>query len=375
MKTSAKDPILRFYHLLLILLALGFLYIIWPYISGIVFLLVFAFLFTTILLPIVDWLEGRMKSRALAVMSTVVTLLAVISLFLFSFIVQLSQEARTIALDLDQEQLVQGLQQLREAVVDASPTFVQGFIQEYMGGGTDGGFGAAEISRYVNTVIEKLSQLTGAIGSFLFFAIMLLLFTIIILYEYHNFKRTLVKFIPNKYLELGIRLVRNIEKQVSSYLHGQLLAASSVAAMSVIGLFLLNLLVDANLSLIVFIGVIAGLANLIPLVGPFVGMVPAVLIAIMNHLGTDGGPAGHLLVVIISIVVMFFIVQQIDNNLVTPKLVGQSVGMHPIVVIMALLIGANLMGPLGMLVAVPAAGTIKVITSEIMWAVRNAHLL
>ncbi|MFQ6674069.1 MAG: hypothetical protein ACE5GH_04715 [Fidelibacterota bacterium] len=49
--------------------------------------------------------------------------------------------------------------------------------------------------------------------------------------------------------------------------------------------------------------------------------------------------------------------------------------MHPIVVIIALLIGANLMGAMGMLVAVPAAGTLKVISKEVVWAVKNAHLL
>lgn len=375
MNAPAKDPFQRFYRLILTLLGVGFLYIIWPYISKILMLLVFAFLFTTILLPIVDLLEGKMKSRALAVMSTLGTLLAAIALFLSSFIVQLSHEARDIAQNLDQQQLMEGLQELRGAVVEGSPAFIQGFIREYLEGSGSDGLGAEKISLYVNTVIDKLSQLTGAIGSFILFALLLIIFTIIVLYEYHNFKRTLVTIIPNKYFELGIRLLRNIEKQVSSYLHGQLLAASSVAVMSIIGLLLINVLVDANLSLIVFIGIIAGLANLIPLVGPFVGMVPAILVAVMNHLGTDSDPARHLLVVIISIIVMFIIVQQIDNNFVTPKLVGKSVGMHPILVIIALLIGGSLMGPVGMLVAVPAAGTLKVITKEVMWAVENAHLL
>ena len=159
-----KDPFQRFYRLLLTLLGLGFLYLIWPYISNVILLVVFAFLFTTVLLPIVDWLEGRMKNRGLAVMSTVFTILAVIVLFLSSFVVQLSQEARAIAKDLDQEQLVEGLHELRTAVVGKLPNFAQ----EYLRGGS--GAGADEISRYVNTVIQKLSQLTGVIGSFLFFA-------------------------------------------------------------------------------------------------------------------------------------------------------------------------------------------------------------
>jgi len=368
LKVTAKDPLQSLYRLVLILLSLGFVYLIWPFISNVILILIFAFLFTTVLLPIVDWLEGRMKKRALAVLTTIVTLLAVITLFLSSFVIQLSREAQTIARDLDQDQLVGELQKLQTDIITKLPSFAQ----EYMKGGSEEGIGADKISQYANTVIQKLSQLTGVIFSSLFFAIMLLIFTIIVLFEYHKFKRSLVSFIPNKYFELGIRLLRNIEKQVSSYLHGQLLAAISVAVLSIIGLFLLNLLVDANLSLIVFIGIIAGLANLIPLVGPFVGMIPAILIAVMNNLGL---PVKDLIWIIVWIIVMFIIVQQIDNNIVTPKLVGQSVGMHPIAVMIALLIGANLMGPVGMLMAVPAAGTIKVITKEIMWAIKNAHLL
>ena len=85
---------------------------------------------------------------------------------------------------------------------------------------------------------------------------------------------------------MGLRVIFNIERQVSKYLQGQLLAASSVALMSFIGLSILNLM-GANLTLVVFIAIIAGLANLIPLVGPFAGMLPAILVAIMNNIGSD----------------------------------------------------------------------------------------
>ena len=134
------------------------------------------------------------------------------------------------------------------------------------------------------------------------------------------------------------------------------------------------------LTLVVFIGIIAGLANLIPLVGPFVGMVPAILIAVMNNLGNEAAIAHKLIVIpspfyIFDIILMFIIVQQIDNNIVTPKLIGESVGLHPLMVMIALLIGGTLLGPLGMLLAVPAAGIIKVIGQEIAFVSRNAHLL
>ena len=81
------------------------------------------------------------------------------------------------------------------------------------------------------------------------------------------------KWYADQFLEIGLRTIYNIEQQISKYLRGQILAASSVAILSIIGLFILNK-VGANITLVIFIGIIAGLANLIPMVGPFIGMVP-----------------------------------------------------------------------------------------------------
>ena len=150
--------------------------------------------------------------------------------------------------------------------------------------------------------------------------------------------------------------------------------------MSIIGLYILNFF-GANLTLVIFIGIIAGLANLIPLVGPFVGMLIAFSIAIMNNLGIEAAQS-HMLFnaipspfYIFDIALMFIVIQQIDNNFITPLLVGESVGLHPMMVMIALLIGGTLIGPMGMLFAVPAAGIIKVVGHEIAFVSKNAHLL
>ena len=229
-------------------------------------------------------------------------------------------------------------------------------------------------------VFQSVLSLLGSAGNLFFIAFMVLIFTIILLIEYHDFKRSLVRFMPNKYLEVGLRMIYNIELQISKYLRGQILAASSVAILSILGLFTLNQL-GANITLAVFIGIIAGLANLIPMVGPFIGMVPAILIALMNNIGNDAATAHMFFGAIpspffaIDIIFMFLVVQQIEGNLITPALVGKSVGLHPMLVMIVLLIGGTLLGPLGMLFAVPATGVIKVILIEIAFLRKNAHLL
>ena len=361
------------YRLLLTIIAVWFLSIIWPYISNVVLMLVFAFLFTTVLLSSVDALERKIGSRGLSVLAVVIILLGSIGTFIGSFISQMSQQAIEFSSRIDKDTLTQEFKTLGEKFTSSMPEFLQNMQ-------TSDGNTAGKLSEIINSVVGSLASMAGAIGNFFFIAAMVFIFTIILLAEYHGFRKSLVNAIPNKYFEVGIKLIYNVEKSVSSYLRGQFLSAASVAAMSITGLLLLNFF-GANLTLTVFIGIIAGLANLIPLIGPFVGMVPAVLIAFMNNIGNEAAMAHTLFGAIpspfylLDIVLMFLIVQQIEGNLITPALVGKSVGLHPIIVMISLLIGGTILGPLGMLFAVPATGVMKVILTEIAFVRKNAHLL
>ena len=361
------------YRLLLTIIAVWFLSIIWPYISNVVLMLVFAFLFTTVLLSSVDALERKIGSRGLSVLAVVIILLGSIGTFIGSFISQMSQQAIEFSSRIDKDTLTQEFKTLGEKFTSSMPEFLQNMQPS-------DGDNAEKLSEIINSVVGSLASMAGAIGNFFFIAAMVFIFTIILLAEYHGFRKSLVNAIPNKYFEVGIKLIYNVEKSVSSYLRGQFLSAASVAAMSITGLLLLNFF-GANLTLTVFIGIIAGLANLIPLIGPFVGMIPAVLIAFMNNIGNEAAMAHTLFGAIpspfylLDIVLMFLIVQQIEGNLITPALVGKSVGLHPIIVMISLLIGGTILGPLGMLFAVPATGVMKVILTEIAFVRKNAHLL
>jgi predicted PurR-regulated permease PerM len=361
------------YRIIIGLIGLWFLSIIWPFISVVVLMLVFAFLFTTVLLSSVDALERRIGNRGLSVLAVVVILLGGTGTFIGSFISQMSHQAAEFSSRIDKETLTQEFKTLGDKFTSAMPEFLQNMQPS-------NGDMAGKLSELINTIVGSLASMAGAIGNFMFIATMVFIFTIILLAEYHGFRKSLVNVIPNKYFEVGIKLIYNIEKSVSSYLRGQFLSAASVAAMSITGLLLLNLS-GANLTLTIFIGIIAGLANLIPLIGPFVGMIPAILIAFMNNIGSEVAMAHTLFGVVpspfflLDIILMFLIVQQIEGNLITPALVGKSVGLHPIVVMIALLIGGTLLGPLGMLFAVPATAVLKVILTEIAFVRKNAHLL
>lgn len=146
-----------------------------------------------------------------------------------------------------------------------------------------------------------------------------------------------------------IKIFKVINDVFSKFIRGQLLEAFFVGALSSIALAIVRI------DYAVVIGIIAGICNLIPYVGPIVGTVLAAIMGLLS---------GRPIKVLYAIIAML-IVQQVDNNFLAPKIVGNSVGLHPVFTMMAILIGGNIGGLLGMLLAVPIVASIRVLFN--MW--------
>jgi predicted PurR-regulated permease PerM len=110
----------------------------------------------------------------------------------------------------------------------------------------------------------------------------------------------------------------------------------------------------------------AGLANLIPYIGPVAGAIPAILITLVQ--GGDN-------MMIIKIIIAFSIVQFIDNFLVQPLVLSKTVNLHPLIIVFVVIIGGQFFGLLGMLLAVPVAGIIKVTSRELYIGIKKFHIL
>jgi len=135
-----------------------------------------------------------------------------------------------------------------------------------------------------------------------------------------------------------------VGRAVGGFFRGQLLVAVFVGVASSIGLALIKL------PFWLLVGVIAGLFNLVPLIGPWIAGAVAVIIALV-----DADPFKALQAAFVLLVV-----QQVDNHLISPNVMSRAVHLHPVVVILAVLLGAAAYGLLGMLVAVPLAAAVKI---------------
>jgi len=156
-------------------------------------------------------------------------------------------------------------------------------------------------------------------------------------------EKILSTIMPPKGKDTLREILHDIHKVISNFFRGQLLDGLIVGILSTIALFIIGI------DFAIFIGMFAGIANVIPYFGPIIGIIPAVAMALL-----DGSIAKALLAVVVLL-----IIQQIDGAVIAPRVVGNSVGLHPVFVLLAVIIGGKYFGIIGMLMAVPIAAILK----------------
>jgi predicted PurR-regulated permease PerM len=163
--------------------------------------------------------------------------------------------------------------------------------------------------------------------------------------DWPAFTDKLMNLVPQKHKKQVEDGVKQINRIISGYLRGQVLVCLALGSFYSFGLWLVRL----ELGLIV--GFLAGLISFIPYVGSISGFLIAMVLVITQY-GT--------LPKIAAVITVFAIGQFLEGNFLTPKLVGENIGLHPVWVMFALLAGGVLLGLLGMIIAVPAAACIGV---------------
>lgn len=203
---------------------------------------------------------------------------------------------------------------------------------------------------------NAMSTITGAVGNIINVGIGAII-SIYLMKDKDFFLGIWRKFLhltlPQRGNVIVTETLSEINHIMSSFLRGALLDAVCVAILSSIALSILGL------DFAVFIGVFAGIANIIPYFGPVLGMIPAFLVGLLTENFMHG----------LIAVVLLIIVQQIDSNLIYPKVVGSTTGLHPLVVLLAVSVFGYYGGIVGMILAVPIAGVLQVFILK--WAYKK----
>lgn len=161
-----------------------------------------------------------------------------------------------------------------------------------------------------------------------------------------------VGLVPVAYREEALQISHEIEEIWNSFLRGQLILCGVIGLVTYLALLILGM---PNALLL---AVLAGILEIVPNLGPILSMIPAIVVALLQ--GSSNLPVDHLTFAGI-VVVTYFLIQQLENNLLVPRIIGGSVNLHPVVIILGVVAGASLAGVLGIFLAAPALATLRII--------------
>lgn len=313
--------------------------------------LIVAGLFFYFLVGIVDFLEKRLKGkRALAVAMTLIGLVLIFTI-VFSILGPVLAEQITSLINA-MPSIAKELQQQAFAVRD---TLLQNeFLSRFMAE-NDEMFRnlTTNITSYLGDLFGNIASSFGQVVGFVTSAVItIVVIPFMLLYMLLDGKRlpdAIVKLLPSSYEKETRHILHDMHETVRSYVNAQLLVAFFVGITSLIGLWIVG--VDYAILLALFMMV----TNIIPYVGPFLGAVPAVIVAFIQD------P-----IKVIWVIVVIIIVQQIESNVISPLIQGKSLKVHPLTIIIVLLVAGNLAGIIGMLIAVPFYAVAKTVVQNIV---------
>ncbi len=327
--TISYSSILR---VITILAALLFLFIL----RDIILIVFVSFVISAALDPWVNWFERRRLPRAVGV-------LAAYGVFF-------------IGLVLIGVALAPAVSAQFKALTASLPNYYERLLEQTQ-------IGQSEIinpEAFGINLYETLRSLAGNIipavrgvfgGGFTVFLLLVLTFYLSI--EDRSLKRLVRGTLPDKYQPYFTRMINRIDQKIGLWFRGQLLLSFIIFFVTAISLFIVHT-VTGGVPFWLVLAITAGILEVIPFLGPAISGILAVLLVLSSSFP-----------VAVIVAAVYVVIQQLENNLLVPKIMQKTVGLNPIVVILVIVIGNRLGGILGALISIPLATSLQVILKDI----------
>jgi predicted PurR-regulated permease PerM len=201
---------------------------------------------------------------------------------------------------------------------------------------------------YAKHFLGGFTQSVGSIISTATTAVVVLVTVPVVLFymlkDGHKLIPYIAKVLPPKRKKRTIKLLKKMSNTISQYIAGQMIECLFVGVFTSIG----YIFIGQQYALL--LGCFAGICNIIPYVGPYIGIMPSIFVALSDSVGK-----------LLWVIIVVIIVQQLDGNLVYPNVIGKTLNIHPLTIIIILLAAGNIAGLMGMILAIPLYAVIKVV--------------
>ncbi len=282
----------------------------------------------------IDWLARHKIRRGLAVAIVYIFALAIFGLIIYLIVPSLANQVKQLAINL--------------------PDYLKGLENKLQG--AQATFGVENLQDLLAKTGDRLSNMAGnvfaavvSVFGGLFSMVIILVISIYLAAKEQGIKNFFLSFTSLAHQQYVASLVDRILFKLGAWLRGQVLLMVAIGVLVFIGLSLLKVKYALTLALL------AGLLEIVPIIGPIAAAVPAVIFAFFQSPGLALAVAG-----------LYYLIQELEKYLLVPMVMKRTVGLSPIPIIVAVLIGGKLYGVLGIVVAIPLAAVISVVVHDLV---------
>lgn len=330
-KVTIEISVMSLVRVLLFALGLWLVYII----KDIIAIVIVAVLLASVLEPAVRWFSQRRIPKPASVIFMYLILLGLLGIFVSVLVPPILLQIQDIAVNFPQ---------------------YWGQIQDVLPGGLSvssdilGSF-QSTILRWSTSAAQSSSSgiwttVSSFFGGFISFFVVLVI-TYYFLVQEDPLRKVIKSVVPDQYQPYLVQLFIRMQQKIGLWLRGQLILSGIIFVITFITLSIIGVPYALVLSLL------AGLFEMIPILGPVIASIPAIVIAFSQSAITA-----------LVVVIAYVVIQQVENHILVPKVMSRAVGLNPIVVILAVLVGAKLAGIVGVLLAVPALTAVSVFVKD-----------
>ena len=342
----------KFVKMMISLAAVAVLALVMWNFSNLVIYVIIAMILSYLLDPVVNRLQAAGMNRTLGIALTLSSVILIIVWISTSIIPVVANQMASLTRQLNVENIRFIAEQIENRIISDFDFLPAGFLKDNLTSISENLFDVGKFSDLLGNMI--------AIFTNLFAAFLVIPFaTFFFLKDGSKIRRDILQLVPNKYFETVLSLVDKIETRLGFYFRSVLVQCTLVALFSWIALSIAGLSNSAS------VGFTIGIANTIPYFGPIIGYILSIIISII-----ETGDFSLVLPCLIAV----FIVQVLDNVVFQPLIFSKSADMHPVAILFIILVGAELAGLLGMLVAIPIATVIKITINQISWSFNNYYV-
>lgn len=295
------------------------------------------FVLAYILAPVVQMMEDREIPRSIAIIISYFVFLGMITIFIIYAIPLLLKDLNQLV-----KLIPSSIQAIQETIWEMQDGYSRVPLPDGVRQVIDGAIIRLEEMSlgFIQGVIQGLIALLGQSFNFILAPIISFYF----LKDFNHLGEHALKSVPIRYRDGVFQVSKEINLVLRKFIKGSLLVALWVGIITTVGMYLIGM------DFFVLIGILVGITNIIPYFGAIISAIPAILLALLK--------SKWLALYVVGLILL---IHQLESSILTPKIIGSSVGLHPLLIIFALLAGGQLWGFVGLLLAVPLMAVLKIV--------------